>query len=107
MGASLSKILSGFLWTKKEIRILILGLVSASSQDSFRRRQRLMLFQGQCRQDDSFVQAQGKYSTRLLVADSRETDQQKKIGEVVTTIPTIGFNVESVTYQNLNFNVWV
>jgi ADP-ribosylation factor-like protein 1 len=30
-----------------------------------------------------------------------------KIGEVVTTIPTIGFNVESVTYKNLNFNVWV
>ena len=30
-----------------------------------------------------------------------------QIGEVVTTIPTIGFNVESVTYKNLNFNVWV
>ncbi|KAK5002918.1 Arf GTPase arl1, partial [Elasticomyces elasticus] len=29
-----------------------------------------------------------------------------KIGEVVTTIPTIGFNVESVTYKNLNFSVW-
>ncbi|KJX93761.1 unnamed protein product [Zymoseptoria tritici ST99CH_1A5] len=29
-----------------------------------------------------------------------------KIGEVVTTIPTIGFNVESVTYRNLAFNVW-
>ena len=29
-----------------------------------------------------------------------------KVGEVVTTIPTIGFNVESVTYKNLNFNVW-
>lgn len=31
----------------------------------------------------------------------------EQIGEVVTTIPTIGFNVESVTYRNLNFNVWV
>src|ERR1700742_4625663 len=29
-----------------------------------------------------------------------------QIGEVVTTIPTIGFNVESVTYKNLHFNVW-
>src|ERR1700760_157300 len=29
-----------------------------------------------------------------------------KIGEVVTTIPTIGFNVESVQYGNLNFDVW-
>ena len=30
----------------------------------------------------------------------------RQIGEVVTTIPTIGFNVESVTYGKLNFNVW-
>jgi GTPase SAR1 family protein len=27
-------------------------------------------------------------------------------GEVVTTIPTIGFNVETVTYKNLKFQVW-
>jgi ADP-ribosylation factor-like protein 1 len=33
-------------------------------------------------------------------------DKCGQIGEVVTTIPTIGFNVESVTYRNLNFNVW-
>merc|ERR1712060_298127 len=29
-----------------------------------------------------------------------------KLGEVVTTIPTIGFNVESVEFQNINFTVW-
>lgn len=28
------------------------------------------------------------------------------MGEVVTTIPTIGFNVEQVTYKNLKFQVW-
>eukprot|EP01111_Echinosteliopsis_oligospora_P003703 TRINITY_DN1579_c0_g1_i3.p2 TRINITY_DN1579_c0_g1~~TRINITY_DN1579_c0_g1_i3.p2 ORF type:complete len:123 (-),score=20.00 TRINITY_DN1579_c0_g1_i3:237-605(-) len=27
-------------------------------------------------------------------------------GEVVTTIPTIGFNVETVTYKNIQFQVW-
>ena len=27
-------------------------------------------------------------------------------GEVVTTIPTIGFNVETVVYKNLKFQVW-
>merc|ERR1712176_1378334 len=27
-------------------------------------------------------------------------------GEVVTTIPTIGFNVETVEYKNLSFTVW-
>lgn len=29
-----------------------------------------------------------------------------KMGEVVTTIPTIGFNVESVKYGQLTFDVW-
>mmetsp|Transcript_6815 Transcript_6815/g.10054 ORF Transcript_6815/g.10054 Transcript_6815/m.10054 type:complete len:182 (-) Transcript_6815:38-583(-) len=29
-----------------------------------------------------------------------------KLGEVVTTIPTIGFNVERVEYRNISFTVW-
>ncbi|KAJ1496849.1 Arf GTPase arl1 [Coelomomyces lativittatus] len=29
-----------------------------------------------------------------------------QLGEVVTTIPTIGFNVESVKYKNIKFQVW-
>ncbi|CAD7077903.1 unnamed protein product [Hermetia illucens] len=29
-----------------------------------------------------------------------------KLGEVVNTIPTIGFNVETVTYKNVCFTVW-
>merc|ERR1712217_397583 len=29
-----------------------------------------------------------------------------KLGEVVTTIPTIGFNVETVEYKNISFQVW-
>jgi len=29
-----------------------------------------------------------------------------KLGEVVTTIPTIGFNVETVEYKHINFTVW-
>jgi len=29
-----------------------------------------------------------------------------QVGEVVTTIPTIGFNVETLTYKNLKFQVW-
>ena len=28
------------------------------------------------------------------------------LGEVVSTIPTIGFNVETVRYKNIAFNVW-
>nr|CAH8853322.1 unnamed protein product [Trichobilharzia regenti] len=29
-----------------------------------------------------------------------------QVGEVVTTIPTIGFNVETVVHKNLKFQVW-
>ncbi|CAL8131579.1 unnamed protein product [Orchesella dallaii] len=29
-----------------------------------------------------------------------------KFGEIVTTIPTIGFNVETVEYKNISFTVW-
>ncbi|AAS54711.2 AGR221Wp [Eremothecium gossypii ATCC 10895] len=29
-----------------------------------------------------------------------------QVGEVVTTKPTIGFNVETLTYRNLKLNVW-
>ncbi|KAI0504542.1 hypothetical protein KFK09_015494 [Dendrobium nobile] len=29
-----------------------------------------------------------------------------KLGEVITTIPTIGFNVETVDYKNVSFTVW-
>ncbi|KAI8988662.1 ADP-ribosylation factor family-domain-containing protein [Pilobolus umbonatus] len=29
-----------------------------------------------------------------------------KLNQSVTTIPTVGFNVESVTYKNVKFNVW-
>ncbi|MCJ1339104.1 Arf GTPase arl1 [Bachmanniomyces sp. S44760] len=68
MGGVYSRLFA-VLYSKKEIRILILGLDNA-----------------------------GK--TTLLYR------LKEKIGEVVTTIPTIGFNVESVTYKNLNFNVW-
>lgn len=31
---------------------------------------------------------------------------QLKLGEVVATMPTIGFSVETVKYKNLLFNVW-
>lgn len=29
-----------------------------------------------------------------------------QIGEVISTIPTIGFNVETVSYKNIKFQVW-
>ncbi|OAL49595.1 ADP-ribosylation factor-like protein-like protein 1 [Pyrenochaeta sp. DS3sAY3a] len=53
----------------------------------------------------------GKKEIRILIlgldnAGKTTLLYRLKIGEVVTTIPTIGFNVESVQYGKLNFNVW-
>merc|ERR1719410_2045017 len=53
----------------------------------------------------------GKQDMRILMvgldASGKTTILYKfKLGEVVTTIPTIGFNVETVDYKNLNFTVW-
>ena len=65
MGLSISKLLSG-LFSKKEMRILMVGLDAA-----------------------------GK--TTILY--------KLKLGEIVTTIPTIGFNVETVQYKKIEFTV--
>merc|ERR1712046_567131 len=53
----------------------------------------------------------GKRDCRILMvgldAAGKTTILYKlKLGEVVTTIPTIGFNVEKVEYKNINFTVW-
>merc|ERR1712093_623487 len=53
----------------------------------------------------------GKQDMRILMvgldAAGKTTILYKfKLGEVVTTIPTIGFNVETVEYKNISFNVW-
>ena len=29
-----------------------------------------------------------------------------KLGELITTVPTIGFNVETVKYKNLQMTIW-
>ncbi len=41
----------------------------------------------------------------LDAAGKTTTLYKLKLGDVVTTIPTIGFNVETVSYGSLNFNV--
>merc|ERR1712028_71868 len=53
----------------------------------------------------------GKKDCRILMvgldAAGKTTILYKlKLGEVVTTIPTIGFNVETVEYKNIAFTVW-
>ena len=53
----------------------------------------------------------GKKQVRILMvgldAAGKTTILYKlKLGEIVTTIPTIGFNVETVEYRNISFTVW-
>lgn len=53
----------------------------------------------------------GKRQMRILMvgldAAGKTTILYKlKLGEIVTTIPTIGFNVETVEYKNICFTVW-
>jgi len=53
----------------------------------------------------------GKMDARMLMvgldAAGKTTILYKmKLGEIVTTIPTIGFNVETVEYKNIKFTMW-
>merc|ERR1711974_574974 len=59
-----------------------------------------------------FTKLFGKKEMRILMvgldAAGKTTILYKlKLGEIVTTIPTIGFNVETVEYKNISFTVWV
>jgi len=58
-----------------------------------------------------FTRLWGKKQMRILMvgldAAGKTTILYKlKLGEIVTTIPTIGFNVETVEYKNICFTVW-
>ncbi|CAN7946168.1 unnamed protein product [Ixodes hexagonus] len=58
-----------------------------------------------------FTRLFGKKQVRILMvgldAAGKTTILYKlKLGEIVTTIPTIGFNVETVEYNNICFTVW-
>ncbi|CAI5464152.1 unnamed protein product [Closterium sp. Yama58-4] len=58
-----------------------------------------------------FARWVGKRDMRILMvgldAAGKTTILYKlKLGELVTTIPTIGFNVETVEYKNISFTVW-
>ncbi len=47
-----------------------------------------------------------KFQVGLDAAGKTTILYKLKLGEIVTTIPTIGFNVETVEYKNICFTVW-
>ncbi|TCD69835.1 hypothetical protein EIP91_005912, partial [Steccherinum ochraceum] len=90
MGLSVSKLLSG-LFGKKEMRKLF-----ASSQPGYRSDH-----------PDAFeTPPLGILMVGLDAAGKTTILYKLKLGEIVTTIPTIGFNVETVEYKNISFTVW-
>jgi ADP-ribosylation factor 1/2 len=81
MGLTISKLFDRFLG-KKEMRILMVGLDAAGK---------------------TTILYKLKYVSRLPIHVVAYLD---RLGEIVTTIPTIGFNVETVEYKNIQFTVW-
>lgn len=58
-----------------------------------------------------FRQLLGKQQVRILMVGLDSAGKttilyKLKMGEVINTIPTIGFNVETVEYKNISFLVW-
>ena len=73
----------------------------------FGMRDMRILMVGECKQ--SFKMSHLLHFFRHLGLDAagKTTILYKlKLGEIVTTIPTIGFNVETVEYKNISFTVW-
>lgn len=58
-----------------------------------------------------FAKLWGSKEVRILIlgldgAGKTTILYRLQMGEVITTIPTIGFNVETVSYKNIKFQVW-
>jgi small GTP-binding protein len=65
------------------------------------------LLEGSFTSDVSSIQEETRVLLLGLDASGTTTMLYKlKLGEVVTTIPTIGFNVETVQYKNTKFTMW-
>jgi ADP-ribosylation factor protein 6 len=88
MGGSISKMMAK-IFGSKEMRLLMLGLDAAGKTSEY---PPAILFAGSVQCADPTCQTAILYKLKL--------DQD------VTTIPTVGFNVETVTYKNTKFNVW-
>ena len=95
MGMWFSSLFSRLFGTK-EVRILILGLDNAGKTTILCAWHPLA---GARRIDHSFARNLNHASDVCAFADRLQVD------EPVTTVPTIGFNVETLQYKNIKFQV--
>ena len=86
MGLSISKVLINFC-RKKTARILMRSLEKTRLSKMFKKYLACFLVG---------LDSAGK--TTILY--------KLKLGEIVNTMPTIGFNVETVVFKNIQFTVW-
>jgi ADP-ribosylation factor protein 6 len=91
MGGSMSKLM-GKVFGNKEMRILMLGLDAAGKTSGY------LPIMG-----ETYVQTDDLFCLIPFTAILYKL----KLNQSVTTIPTVGFNVETVQYKNVKFNVWV
>lgn len=90
MGLSISTLFSQLFDYTKEYRILMLGV---SNMMAFANVHNV--------RSSSFATL-----PKLDAAGKTTVLYKLKLGELVTTIPTIGFNVETVQYNNVSFTMW-
>lgn len=110
MGKLLSKIFGN-----KEMRILMLGLDAAGKtsilfqkcyKNCWSQNILIKLFIEAKLTIFVYINEQNKNIFSLTCKISTAILYKLKLGQSVTTIPTVGFNVETVTYKNVKFNVW-
>ncbi len=94
MGGQVSKMM-GKLFGSREMRLLMLGLDAAGKTSKHVSPALYLALQ-------SLSQSLSQSLTPSLPAILYKL----KLNQPVTTIPTVGFNVETVTYKNVKFNVW-
>jgi ADP-ribosylation factor 6 len=94
MGGQLSKMM-GKIFGSKEMRLLMLGLDAAGKTS--------MALSLPCPRPQLPHILLNLPNTDICVLAIL---YKLKLNQDVTTIPTVGFNVETVTYKNVKFNVW-
>jgi ADP-ribosylation factor-like protein 1 len=106
MGVWFSQLLNVF--GDREARILVLGLDNAGAPVQLRHEQCYCSSESQIITHTILCKFRSSCIVISAAGHAGKTTilYHLQVGEVIPTIPTIGFNVETVTYKNIKFQVW-